>query len=502
MRNKFLISFIFVIAVVLRLYNLDAYGIWFDEKGNILSANGIVLNKNFSEKAAFTNVDFKSNNTRKNVIKANNITDSGNSILYVILLHFWSQIFSNSDFATRLLSVILNLATLLILFKLSKRLTSSTPIAILSLLLFAFQQQFIEFSHEIRAYCLSLFLVVLSSHFMFNILLDPITTNRNKKSLFLYASFSLLAILSHYLTIYIIITQSILLLIHLIKQKKSVIYFISIHLLVVGLFALWMIYFGWDGYKYMSKRNADIANRIIASETGSENELLKVTFINYFKAVIQWFSIILNCFLQEAGLRIRHYWPNIFLHFVPLFFAIKKNKISKQIKWILILLILSSLVFNSFSAISADHLTSFFPKYSIFSIPYATLLLSIGLVRAWEQPGKFSKILSASITLSILICMSVNYYFTIYSNKKNFHFYPNGRSKNPYYTIAKKIEKEYCQKDTIIIASWTDASLINLYIGKQLYIQKIDSTIIHKVLIKHDTLTKNIFTFEGNNKFN
>ena len=85
--------------------------------------------------------------------------------LHYLLLHYWINIFGDSEFSVRLLSTIFSLATIVICFLISKKL-SNDKVALITSLLLAVSVFQIEYAQETRNYSLISFLCASSVYFL------------------------------------------------------------------------------------------------------------------------------------------------------------------------------------------------------------------------------------------------------------------------------------------------------------------------------------------------
>ncbi len=155
-----------------------------------------------------------------------------NTPLFLILLHVWIKLFGYGTTALRLLPLILNSLTAVVIYKTGKRFFN-VPTSIAASLFFIFS--FGHFFHglEVRSY--SMFTLAVSlSLFSF---LDVIKTPGNKSIIRLVLS-NLFVIYSHYFGWFIILSEGIGLLIFLNDRKIVYRLFLSIGLTIVGFIPL------------------------------------------------------------------------------------------------------------------------------------------------------------------------------------------------------------------------------------------------------------------------
>lgn len=118
------------LALLLRLYQLDAASFWSDE-----AFSGHWIHRSL----AYISID--------------GLVIETTPPLYYILLKGWAMVFGDSDFALRLFSVAASVATVLMVFVLGREICG-TPVALAAALVFALAPMQIAYAQEARAYAL------------------------------------------------------------------------------------------------------------------------------------------------------------------------------------------------------------------------------------------------------------------------------------------------------------------------------------------------------------
>jgi uncharacterized membrane protein len=135
MKRNYLIAVIIFLGFLLRLYRLTDQSIWLDEAWSI----------------------YHSQQPLSQIIGLKDNTPP----LYYLLLHFWMQIKSNSEFSARLLSTFLGTISIYVTYLLGS-LIFNKKTGILAALLLAISPIHIYYSQETRAYSLFFLLTLLS----------------------------------------------------------------------------------------------------------------------------------------------------------------------------------------------------------------------------------------------------------------------------------------------------------------------------------------------------
>ncbi len=133
-----LLGVLVVIALSLRLFHVDRYGIFFDEKSTLLISQGICL-EGANQKNVFSTVEytpagdtvyrlrpftpaeFWAPKTVADFIEANIRGDIGNSPTYYALLWAWLSVFGLSDLSLRLPSVLCSVLLVVLVYAFVRR---------------------------------------------------------------------------------------------------------------------------------------------------------------------------------------------------------------------------------------------------------------------------------------------------------------------------------------------------------------------------------------------
>ena len=104
--RTFALVVVLLVGLVLRMYKLDAHGMWLDEQISIFFASGQDQNLGLE---TFSKEDFVQTHSFIKTISNCISISSGNAILYNSVLAIWSKTFGYSDFSVRILSVIFSI---------------------------------------------------------------------------------------------------------------------------------------------------------------------------------------------------------------------------------------------------------------------------------------------------------------------------------------------------------------------------------------------------------
>jgi len=179
--NNLLLLLIFLLGLFLRVCYLGAESMWFDEVYSIGMSHLSPIN----------------------IVKEIFRQHENNPPLYYVLLHYWVSFFGDSEFASRMLSVIPGSLSVLFIYKFGKELFNKNAglIAALIMAVSVFQ---IKYSQEARTYSLIVFLALLSNYFFFRLL-----SAHKFKYILGYFLTSALLVYDHFYWVFYIAAQNI-----------------------------------------------------------------------------------------------------------------------------------------------------------------------------------------------------------------------------------------------------------------------------------------------------
>ena len=117
------------------------------------------------------------------------LNKEANPPFYYLLLHFWIQFFGIGLVAVKSMNIIISIGTAIMLFKLTKKIGNFWFVVFVSVC-FLFSNLHFDFSHEIRAFQLVLFLTVASCYSFIQFL-----ETKNRKWLYLLIFINCMAII-------------------------------------------------------------------------------------------------------------------------------------------------------------------------------------------------------------------------------------------------------------------------------------------------------------------
>jgi uncharacterized membrane protein len=444
------LAVVILVGIVLRLIMINTYGIWHDERVSILIANGLHHTQLIS--GDITVQELQRSDNLPGVVDAT-ILDNGNGLLYNVVLHYWLNLFGNSDLSARLLSVLFSILVIPLVHAFAEKMFNSRRIAITASFIAAIHPLFVAYAQQARPYAMATFFTLLASTIFMNILRD----RASFKSYIWYAVWSSCALLTHYLTAYVFIAHAVIFVLE-IRSSRLFIHYLLSCALVVLVFFTWMINGGLDGMKVLDAQNAKYALQASNYVDGEKSFAMPVSIKNVITGWVQvWLQVFGNRF-QNFGFRIREIGVMVLIPLIAiasLVLQYRKQEIMRKRLIFLLLLIFVQTGFATILAIRSGHCISFQTLYAMFTIPYACVLLGWVLVYLFE----YEKYANLAIALSILIYgIMLSSCFTTYLNTNEIFPDDNGHAK-----FAATLSSDHNAR-RVGIKSSMDLQLIGIYL--------------------------------------
>lgn len=214
-RSSYILLAILFLGLFLRIYDLGTESLWGDEGFSILIANLDLLQ----------------------VIKGT--AEEPHLPLYYVILHYWINLFGDTEFSTRFLSVIFGFIAIFMIYKVGT-LIFNKNVGVLSSLLLALSVFHIHYSQEVRMYSLMALLTLFSIYFFVKLL------DRTSFAVSIgYIISSALLMYSHVFGLFIIIAQNIYFLTLFLSKEEYKLNFrrwILFQIILVILYMPWIVF--------------------------------------------------------------------------------------------------------------------------------------------------------------------------------------------------------------------------------------------------------------------
>jgi len=450
----FLVIFIFIVSILIRISGLGERALWADEKVTALCSVGQIGTPTNQINTVYFEGDKKTKSFSE-VKNATLIHDSGNGLFYYLFLSYWTNYFGNSDYSLRFPSAFAGILLLLIGFIFVKR-HFGVNSAILFLISSSIFSLFIIYSQTARSYEIAL-LGTFTSTLIFWELIQRVESKANKRTILFYAItyFVLLTLCMflHYYTFYIFAGHALYLTLHCFKNKRLIYVFLAIYSVFSLLFLYWMMNGGLDGYKFMADRNSWWVQQAKDSGTYFNSVFFSKSFITFFVSM----TGVYMSYIKDFKVYLLLPYVVTLALIVFLFFK-SKYKTNKVIKLFIYTIILQ-LVFALSMVLKNGHVLSLSPYYNIFTIPYVLIILAY-ISNEILIKQKYTK--AIVLFYSVFVIYNLIFLFFYYS-KKNIH---HSNVNNPYVEAAIIIEKQINPEDTLVSRQLIDGKLISLYTNK------------------------------------
>ena len=440
--------------------------IWYDETISILCAHGIshATPAQLANTATLTSDTLNALNTPGNVFTAT-VYDNANSYLYNITLHYWAILFGNTLSAYMLLSKLCAIVTLLAFFTLCRQFFGDSPFTAIATLLLLTDNNFTGMSHEVRAYAMGIMFVTLAAVPLCRYLF----AEEKARYLLLTSLFSVAAILSHFLTAYIIIVFIAAL---VILKWRTLFTLKNILCILLPLSALVLFFaLSYHGLQVMARQNHDIQKRL-SSVPFSLGEVVlrsvKFTEIN-FKIVFPAFAgsllVIIASLVLLKALYIYGYLA-------------ARSRTERQKLIILTALGTGSTIFLAVLSIKAHHYTSLYNRYYSFCVPFCSLATAYVLYLIFKNTKSslarrilFGTLLAVIVIPATMLCILFN------RSAKAPQSYNHPEVAQAVVTHEAALPPELRRIiPTLTVPSWEEALLVHCFLPASTSLQYIRDT--------------------------
>ncbi len=414
--------------------------IWYDETVSVLISKGINHDTpaSLSQATTLSSDEIASLNTNSNVFRAT-VLDNANSYIYNICLHWFTLLFGNSLATYMLFSKLCGIAALIAFYVFCNLLFRQSLFTSLAILLVTTDTTFTGMSHEVRAYALGIFFVLAAAIYLYKFLYQ------NDKPIYLLLTglCSVAAVLTHFLSVYIVLVFIATILL----EKKAKLFSLknTVALLIpIGLIAYYF-YCAYPGLAIMSRQNAEIQHKHVNEGVAVTEVLLRsarytaVNFKSVFSAfsansVIAVLSFILLPILYITGLR-------------------HASGGEKRTTHLLFAMGISGTFFLAFLSFRSQHYTALYHRYYSFCVPFCSLFTAYVLYLL-SRNNNFNNLLKAGIISIFAIPACLLFFIT--AGKKT------AKQKFNHIAVANQIVRDHVTKADV--PEWQDALLLQCFL--------------------------------------
>ncbi|MEZ0484049.1 glycosyltransferase family 39 protein [Fibrella aquatica] len=508
-----ILSLILLVAFALRIYKLDAHGIFLDEKFTLVCTQGVVQEGANQKdvfftpgKTYFTPAEFWKPKTLADYNEAIIRSDISNSPAYTGLLALWIELFGIGDYSTRFLSVIFSMGVVVLTYLLAVRYTGSERVGLFSAALAATEPFFVAYAHVARSYSMTIFVSLLSTY-LFLLILERRSAGKHPWGMYVaYGLTYAMTILGHSLGAMVFVAHGLYLLFYIRELKTYLALGLTWLIATVVLLLPWFT-IGGGKYIFMTMAYQAQFYRNLAYTNPVNNGfgfMLPGTVPNVLKMALPVFADLFwltnGLTLDALGRRntvvgllagisaLALVWryrravtvpvwlpvavpvllsgvlliatiktgQQVVLAAIPLFGyvlyqAIGQYKQPEQRRFIVLMgmLLVTPTLFLLAMAFKNDHTYGITQRYTSFSFPYALILLGM----LFDQLLRMPRYLQWTLGVVTL----VQGYYILALNKRilddrapKYTQFGVPRIKNPYMTAASSIKQQYAPGDTIL----------------------------------------------------
>lgn len=475
------ILFILIAAsVFLRIYHIDATGLNQNETLTLYRINGVTasvqngITIHNDLPPVFRHQDIRNLKTFDHVIEAT-VEDSGNAIAYNLLLSWWTKIFGDTNTSMRMMSLLFGILTVILGYYFCRQLFNEQTATIAGLLL-CIHPVLVEYGHLARSYVPATFFILLSTYSLYQV---AVSKKHTWLHIPLYVIVLNLALLFHYVTLYVFISHIFLVAIFH-SHRKALIQYSIMAIFGFGIFSLWLFNGGWEGKRPMNIEKAMWQQHLPVN--GEDPSVIKSGSEAIYDLGMNWVRVFGNDL--EPTTKGNYFFllmlliPGIALYFV--FMKVRKSEYFRPVMFVTFPFIMYS-VFALIMVWRTGHSIPFDIRYSIFVIPFACLLLAFGIDRMMEY-NSFSKA-AAYVLISIFAAIMIAGFFPgLLRQNAN-----RGADYFTYHHAVEFLEANTTNSDTLVFQNPKDALMTNFYMNKKAeWVQKIDPySAINQVVIRN-----------------
>jgi 4-amino-4-deoxy-L-arabinose transferase-like glycosyltransferase len=552
-KTSLFLAVVLLIATTLRLYKLDSYGIFFDEKATLLISQGICMGGAanqldiFEKQATFTPADFWKQKSLADYNQAIIRGDIGNSPFYYVIFHGWTRLVGLDDWSIRLLSVLFSVLFVWLVFYFVNVHFRQPGVALLAAFLVSIEPFFITFSHQARNYSLTYCLTLLATHVFL------LLVNSTRQRWGLYVAYALLvaaSLLSHYLSFTVFLGHGIYVLLYVRNFRKWLFLALAIGLGLVPM----ILWFGYGGGTYTLRTlafQADFYRKI--AESGNINYQGMIDLASFNNVFKKTWPILSDLFLSSNGwsqrligtknwlltLIFAAIWGFILQKKHPFFGAQNPTRLTflvllimwglgswlfsvaplgfaavvvtfglglylfqhraqvwPQIShfWFLVWMSFLPLAVLVFFAFKNGHTFGITPRYQGFAFPYACMLLAFALYYFYKE-HRYLGIFVGVILLGQLVHVAGELRAIYQDTYPKLTGIAKPRQVNPHWAVAQRIPQLYQAGDTLVYPSFTGGTYSEFERFKVSY---LDAQLVNMYLPKQATYLQRVDPQEPN----
>ncbi|HET6897745.1 MAG TPA: glycosyltransferase family 39 protein [Vicinamibacteria bacterium] len=436
------LTILLLLAAALRLYHLDAHGLWFDEMLSVSSACGSIWEEPLGDASGFTPDDFWAGNSVARVLEADVAHDGGNGVLYHLLLHGWIRLAGTSDFMVRLPSLLAGVLAVALTYVLGLRLTNA-GVATWAAFLAATHPLLIRLSQEARPYSMAIALGLIAT-----LLLVRLLEGRGGNAdLVAYGLSGTALALTHYLATVVLFAHAAYVIGAPEPARRGRWRVLGALAGAALLASLWLPLGGAQGLQSVRARDRSYRDRAARSDSAFAQTTTARTLA---AGSVQMAAAVSGDSLQDWEIRLSRVSMLLVLPAVLAAAAWRRRASVERLPGALGLLTVLSVAPIALAfvlAVASGHAVSFQPRYAAFVAPFTMILLAGGIAAG----GTMTRAALAGQLAVVLASVA-----SVYADA------PRYRPRNAFPTVAAAAR--VAARGSVVHRSWPYARMVNVYL--------------------------------------
>lgn len=476
-RISLFVLFLLALATTIRIYQIEKSVLFADEQRSLCVANGyaavtdnsglgleglMVLD---SLPQTFDHALLRDQRTYNNVVDAS-IHLGGNSTFYYLLTSTWTNIWGNSKWSLRSVSLIFGILLVVLGYYFARQLFNPTTATFAGILL-AVQPWLVSYSKWGEAYMLVAFFSLMSTYSVYQIAVA-------KKHLWLhiplYVIVLFLGAMSHYIIGYVLVAHIILVAFFHVHRKAMYEYGIMLLVAGVGL-GLWFMNGGMEGQQITRQMGWGILHGQDAVSA------VPFSFVDFFGISRTIFGMPL---FHEIGLLFARILAALVFG-VLAFFVFRNAARSPYFRAIMFLIIPIAvyLIFVSISFTLFRSYTDAALATATIVMPLGTIFMAFGLEQLYlvSKAGKI-----AAISLGILCFLhGLSNSYLLHTQRRDYQ----GKALYDLEANTAFLKSYAMPGDTVVFPNTTNAVIVNMVMeASNSNVQMIEKTLSEEVLFE------------------
>lgn len=551
----FILAGILLLAFLLRIHNIGEHGLAGDEKYSLFVSQFVSYEGNNQRNSVrkpdnpyFTPQEFWSEKNIHDFFDSIARVDTGNGSLYTYTLHYWSKLSGLEDANLRILSLLFNLFTVVLIFVFVRTHFQSEKLALLAAFLSAIAPFYINYSQVARNYAMLFFFALLATHLFLLIIRNE---KNGKKNAFYYLYYGLAALaceLCHLSTFPLFLIHGLYVLLYVRQIRVWIGLSLAMLIPLAGIIAWlkseggqWLFDYVQNSvkvYNHLAQTAPDeylsvatlpnifkqlrhvVSSAFITSEglylhlSGIKNTLIAIVcpiagFICFkwlasdrLKVVVSISLVAISLLLYStARLQFLVLSLNVVLLGILINYIIQSlKKSTAPLVVFLFLLVILPFVFLILFSLQDGNTFRIIPRYIGYAYSFGIILIALLIKQIWN--------LKSDVKYTLLVLLAAQLYLiggiirNIWHDNPPRYFmsFAEPRQKNPYSLAANKIQGLYAKGDTVVYCSYkdpmpggqgtpqfsvVDAQLTNFYLPKDSQIiQRVNPEERDKIMLK------------------